>query len=204
MQYDGPTADGNCRNNPSISLVADAAWHGLIIMFAYYGESVLAVLFFAVLLSFTLSPVVQALERVHVPRALAALISIVLLMGVLYGITSASYTEAQVFVDDVPKYRPKIQSILKPVHSKRRRCASLPTNFTPVRLPVHLWDERWTQPRPIACSAKPSLHFKRGQAVDRIAAVLILPGMARRRAGSGCRRKMDPGIIDKEQSAYEI
>ena len=34
----------------------------LVIMFAYYGESVLAVLFFAVLLSFMLSPVVQALE----------------------------------------------------------------------------------------------------------------------------------------------
>lgn len=94
---------------------------GLIIMFAYYGESVLAVLFFAVLLSFTLSPVVQALERVHVPRALAALISIVLLMGVLYGITSASYTEAQVFVDDVPKYSAKIQSILKPVQQQAEK-----------------------------------------------------------------------------------
>ena len=33
----------------------------LIIMFAYYGESVLAVLFFAILLSFMLSPVVQAI-----------------------------------------------------------------------------------------------------------------------------------------------
>ncbi len=94
---------------------------GLIVIFAYYGESVLAVLFFAVLLSFTLSPVVQALERVHVPRALAALISIVLLMGVLYGVTAASYTEALVFVDNVPKYSAKIRSILKPVASRRRR-----------------------------------------------------------------------------------
>jgi predicted PurR-regulated permease PerM len=38
---------------------------GLVIMFAYYGESVLAVLFFAILLSFMLSPVVQALEYLH-------------------------------------------------------------------------------------------------------------------------------------------
>ena len=37
----------------------------LIIMFAYYGESVLAVLFFSVLLSFTLSPLVQAFEADH-------------------------------------------------------------------------------------------------------------------------------------------
>jgi predicted PurR-regulated permease PerM len=94
---------------------------GLIIMFAYYGESVLAVLFFAVLLSFTLSPVVQALERVHVPRALAALVSIVLLIGVLYGVTAASYTEALVFVDNVPKYSAKIQSILKPVRQQAEK-----------------------------------------------------------------------------------
>ncbi len=47
----------------------------LIVMFAYYGESVLAVLFFAILLTFMLSPVVQALEYVYIPRALAALIS---------------------------------------------------------------------------------------------------------------------------------
>ena len=32
---------------------------GLIVAFAYYGESVLAVLFFSILLSFALSPVVE-------------------------------------------------------------------------------------------------------------------------------------------------
>ena len=48
----------------------------LVIMFAYYGESVLAVLFFAILLSFMLSPVVQALEYLRLPRATAALISV--------------------------------------------------------------------------------------------------------------------------------
>ena len=64
---------------------------GLIVMFAYYGESVLAVLFFAILLTFMLSPVVQALEYLHIPRAMAALISVVVLLAALYGITAASY-----------------------------------------------------------------------------------------------------------------
>src|SRR6202050_1833943 len=72
---------------------------GLVIMFAYYGESVLAVLFFAILLSFMLSPVVQALEYLHLPRALAALISVVVLLAVLYGITVASYNQAIIFAD---------------------------------------------------------------------------------------------------------
>ncbi len=93
----------------------------LIVLFAYYGESVLAVLFFAILLSFTLSPVVQALERLHLPRAVAALIGIVLLGAVLYGITSASYTEALVFADNVPKYSAKIRSILQPVRQQAEK-----------------------------------------------------------------------------------
>src|ERR1700693_5494978 len=76
---------------------------GLIVMFAYYGESVLAVLFFAILLSFMLSPVVQALEYLHVPRALAALISVVALLVVIYGVTAASYHQAIIFADNVPK-----------------------------------------------------------------------------------------------------
>src|ERR1035438_1618492 len=53
----------------------------LIVMIAYYGESVLAVLFFAILLTFMLSPVVQALEYLHIPRALAALISAAKALG---------------------------------------------------------------------------------------------------------------------------
>src|SRR5450759_4950202 len=83
----------------------------LIVMFAYYGESVLAVLFFAVLLSFMLSPVVQALEYLHLPRALAALISVAVLLALLYGITAASYNQAIIFADNVPKYSQKIRSL---------------------------------------------------------------------------------------------
>lgn len=87
---------------------------GLIVLFAYYGEMVLAVLFFAILLSFMLSPVVQALEYLHVPRALAALVSMVALLAVIYGVTSASYNQAVIFADNVPQYSQKIGSILQP------------------------------------------------------------------------------------------
>ena len=87
----------------------------LIIMFAYYGESVLAVLFFAILLSFMLSPVVQALGVSCTFRErMAALISVVALLGVLYGVTVASYNQAIIFADNLPKYSQKIRSILQP------------------------------------------------------------------------------------------
>ena len=86
----------------------------LVIMFAYYGESVLAVLFFAILLSFMLSPVVQALEFLRLPRATAALVAVVVLIGLLYGVTVASYNQALIFADNVPKYSQKIRSIVQP------------------------------------------------------------------------------------------
>jgi predicted PurR-regulated permease PerM len=94
---------------------------GLIVLFAYYGESVLVVLIFAILVSFMLSPVVQALEYLHVPRALAALISMVALLAALYGITAASYNQALIFADDVPKYSQKIRSILQPFRQDAER-----------------------------------------------------------------------------------
>jgi predicted PurR-regulated permease PerM len=121
---------------------------GLIVVFAYYGESVLAVLFFAILLSFMLSPVVQALEYLHIPRALAALISVVVLLAVLYGITAASYNQALIFADNVPKYSQKIRSILQPYQQQAEKLEKTgeavgepePSNVVPVRQ-VKSWTE---------------------------------------------------------------
>jgi predicted PurR-regulated permease PerM len=120
----------------------------LIVMFAYYGESVLAVLFFAILLSFMLSPVVQALEYMRLPRALAALISVVALLAVLYGITVASYNQALIFADNAPKYSQKIRSILRPFQQEAEKLEKTgeavgepePSDVVPVR-EVRSWSE---------------------------------------------------------------
>jgi len=121
---------------------------GLIVMFAYYGESVLAVLFFAILLSFMLSPVVQALEYLRVPRALAALVSVVVLLAALYGISAASYNQALIFADNVPKYSQKIRSILQPFRQEAEKIEKTgeavgdpeASNVVPVRQ-VKSWSE---------------------------------------------------------------
>lgn len=94
---------------------------GLIVVFAYYGESVLAVLFFSILLSFALSPIVELLIRFHMPRGLAALIAVGLLLAVLYGITAASYNRAVTFVDALPRYSQKIRSILQPFRQQAEK-----------------------------------------------------------------------------------
>jgi len=138
------TTEAQAGHHWSLTLLGMA----LVVMFAYYGESVLAVLFFAVLLSFMLSPVVQALEYLHLPRALAALISVVVLLAVLYGISAASYNQAVIFADNVPKYSQKIRSILQPFRQeaekleKTSEVVSDPeaSNVVPVRQ-VQSWSE---------------------------------------------------------------
>jgi predicted PurR-regulated permease PerM len=141
------TAETQSRHHWSLTLLGIA----LIIMFAYYGESVLAVLFLAVLLSFMLSPVVQAIEFLHVPRATAALISVVVLLALLYGITVASYNQALIFADNVPKYSQKIRSILRPFQEDEAKLektgevvgAPEPSTVVPVRQ-VQSWSEALT------------------------------------------------------------
>ncbi len=120
----------------------------LIVMFAYYGESVLAVLFFAILLSFMLSPVVQAIEYLHIPRAMAALISVVMMLALLYGVTAASYNQALIFADNLPKYSQKIRSILQPYQQQAEKLEKTgevvgspeDKNVVPVRQ-VQSWSE---------------------------------------------------------------
>ncbi|MFY9842498.1 MAG: AI-2E family transporter [Terriglobales bacterium] len=140
------TAETQNRTHWSQTLLGMA----LLIMFAYYGESVLAVLFFAILLSFMLSPVVQALEYFHLPRAMAALIGVVVLLAVLYGVTAASYNQALIFADNVPKYSQKIRSILQPYQQQAEKLEKTgevvgpdDTNVVPVRQ-VQSWSETLT------------------------------------------------------------
>ena len=121
---------------------------GLIVVFAYYGESVLAVLFFSILLSFVLSPVVEALAYFHIPRGLGALIAVVLLVALLYGIATASYNQAVSFVDTLPKYSQKIRLILRPFRQQAEKIEKTgeavgepaPANVVTVR-PVASWTD---------------------------------------------------------------
>jgi len=141
------TVEPQSRHHWSLTLLGIA----LIILFAYYGESVFAVLFLAILLSFMLSPVVQAIEYLRVPRATAALISVVMVLALLYGITVVSYNQALIFADNVPKYSEKIRSIVQPFQEQEAKLEKTgevvgepePSTVIPVR-EVHSWSETLT------------------------------------------------------------
>lgn len=122
---------------------------GLIITFAYFGQPVLAVLFLSILVSFVLDPLVEVFGvYLRLPRALASLIAVVLLLAFLYGMSYASYSRAVAFVDKVPQYSQTIRSILRPFRQQAEKLARTgeavgepePANVIAVR-PVTSWSD---------------------------------------------------------------
>ena len=80
-----------------------------IVTFALYaGRSVLLPIILAILLSFLLAPIVAGFRRLHVPRASAVLLAIVLALGAI-GVTSAILvSQAATLSKDAPAYAERI------------------------------------------------------------------------------------------------
>src|SRR3974377_1526301 len=77
---------------------------GVILTLCYVGKLVLVVLLASILLAFILAPVVDFLGQFRIPRALASLVAVLLLLTLLYSLTYASYNQAANLVQVLPKY----------------------------------------------------------------------------------------------------
>ena len=95
---------------------------GVVLTICYVAELVLVVILASTLLAFILAPIVDFLGRFRAPRGLSSLIAVLILLGLVYGITYASYNEAVDFVRVFPKYSEGIRST---VNSIRERAESL-------------------------------------------------------------------------------
>ena len=90
----------------------------VVLAACYFAKLLFVVLMVAVLLAFMLAPLVDLLERVHVPRPLGALFAVCLLGASVYGMGAYGYSKAQDFVDDFPKYKEKIQGTVSRIQEK--------------------------------------------------------------------------------------
>jgi predicted PurR-regulated permease PerM len=91
---------------------------GGILALCYYGESVLVVMLLSVLLAFILAPIVDALTYIRLPRALAAGIALLLLLGALAGVVYYSYNEASALMEDLPKYTNRVRNDIARLRKK--------------------------------------------------------------------------------------
>lgn len=93
----------------------------VVLALCYVAKLVLVVLLVSILVAFMLEPLVMLLERLRLPRSLAALISLLVLSAALFGVSTVFYNNAQDFVTSLPKYSQRIKAALEQFREKAER-----------------------------------------------------------------------------------
>jgi len=91
---------------------------GIVIAFCYWASSVLVTLLVSVLMAYFLDPVVNWLEVMHVPRALGALIVVLVTIGLLMFMGWSLVERVDQFGRDWPSYRAPLRSAAAAVEKK--------------------------------------------------------------------------------------
>jgi predicted PurR-regulated permease PerM len=90
----------SARSNPSQRIIAAA----IVFAFLYFTADVVVPLLLAVLMAYFLDPVVGVFERVHIPRALGALVVMLAVTAFLGGLGYLVALRADQFIADWPRY----------------------------------------------------------------------------------------------------
>jgi predicted PurR-regulated permease PerM len=88
----------------------------LVLAGCYFAKLPLVVLLVSVLLAFILAPIVDLFQKARLPRALAALLAVLLFLAASYGVVYVSYSRAQQFAHELPRYSGEIRKVLGRVH----------------------------------------------------------------------------------------
>jgi predicted PurR-regulated permease PerM len=87
--------------------------------FLYFTGEVLKPLALSVLLAFALTPVSSRLERLRLPRAMAVVLTLLIVLGVIGGIGSVVARQVSALAAGLPSYRGNIESKLSAVFDAR-------------------------------------------------------------------------------------
>lgn len=90
----------SARSNPSQRIIAVA----IVFAFLYFTSEVVVPLLLAVLMAYFLDPVVGLFERIHIPRALGALVIMLSVTALLCGLGYLVALRADQFIADWPRY----------------------------------------------------------------------------------------------------
>jgi predicted PurR-regulated permease PerM len=102
-----------------------------VLTICYFGKLPIIVLLISILLAFILAPIADLFQRIRLPRSLAALIAVLLMMTVLYGIGQVSYNKAVAFSHELPKYSGNIRSILGRVREQAKQIKKTTSSVLP-------------------------------------------------------------------------
>lgn len=83
-----------------------------VLSLMYLAKLILVVILTAVLFSFVLAPIVDALSNFRIPRALGAFLAVFLMLFMIALVSYLSYARALDFMSQVPQYRIRLQHIV--------------------------------------------------------------------------------------------
>jgi predicted PurR-regulated permease PerM len=91
---------------------------GLLTVFGYYASSICITVVLAGFLAILFDPVVVTLERLHLPRSLAAATIVLAGMSLIGLLGYALYGRAMSFAEELPIYASKVQQTIEPISRK--------------------------------------------------------------------------------------
>jgi len=94
---------------------------GLLTAFAYYASSICITVVLAAFLAILFDPLVAKLEKLHLPRGVAAAVVVLAGMGLIGLVGYAIYGRAITFAEDLPTYTSRIQQTIEPIGRKIQR-----------------------------------------------------------------------------------
>jgi len=89
-----------------------------VLTLVYVAKLILMVVLVAILISFVLAPMVDGLMRINIPRGLGALIAVLTLLAAMAGASYVFYSRAVDFMNELPKYKARIQKTMAPVRQQ--------------------------------------------------------------------------------------
>jgi len=110
---------------------------GLLTVFGYYASSICITVILAAFLAILFDPVVVKLEKLHLPRGVAAAVVVLAGMGLISLLGHALYGRAVTFAEELPVYTAKIQQAIEPISRKiekvQQSAGSLTNDVQPIK-----------------------------------------------------------------------
>ncbi len=91
---------------------------GLMAVFGYYASSICITIVLAAFLAILFDPVVVQLERLHLPRGIAAAVVVLAGIALIVLLGHDLYGRATSFAEELPVYTSKIQQTIEPISRK--------------------------------------------------------------------------------------
>ena len=104
---------------------------GGVLTLMYVAKSVLILILVSVLITFMLAPIVELCQRIRLPRSIGSMIAVLVMLAALYGIFYVSYSQADEFMSELPKYSGQIRTVLNQVRLRAERFRQTTRNVLP-------------------------------------------------------------------------